>query len=521
MKTRIYASISVMFLIALFNNVIAQSANKTLSNLTSPTAVNVNLLPGHNNKFNLGSPGKQWNNLYLNGDLYLQENRFISDAGISSNTFVGSFAGYLNTDGSSNSYFGERSGYANTTGNYNSFFGFNAGISNTGDYNAFFGSKAGLNNTSAGENAFFGESAGFNNTTGDNNAFFGESAGFFNTEGSNNSFFGQGAGSGNSLGKANSFFGEAAGANTTTGNRNTCVGFHSGNTIASGSSNTILGYGADVKGGGYSNATAIGNLTVVGASNHIHIGNSSVTSIGGQVSWTSFSDERIKHNIKENVPGLAFINLLRPVTYNFDIDKQNLLTGAKDLTQWDGKYDIQKISFTGFIAQDVEAAAKKINYDFSGVDAPQNTDDVYGLRYSDFVVPLVKAVQELSKMNDEKDSAIQQQNIKIIDLQDQIDKLKAMIALNQPAIVSSASLQQNIPNPFTNTTTISYTLPQTSSSAKIIITDTRGNILKQLNLSGSKGSVNVDASTLSPGAYQYLLYVDGRLIDSKQMQLLN
>jgi hypothetical protein len=27
----------------------------------------------------------------------------------------------------------------------------------------------------------------------------------------------------------------------------------------------------------------------------------------------------------------------------------------------------------------VEAAAKKINYDFSGVDAPKNDKDVYGL----------------------------------------------------------------------------------------------------------------------------------------------
>ena len=49
---------------------------------------------------------------------------------------------------------------------------------------------------------------------------------------------------------------------------------------------------------------------------------------------------------------------------------------------------------TGFIAQDVEAAAQSIGYNFSGVDAPKNENDYYGLRYAEFVVPLVKAVQE-------------------------------------------------------------------------------------------------------------------------------
>ena len=64
-------------------------------------------------------------------------------------------------------------------------------------------------------------------------------------------------------------------------------------------------------------------------------------------------------------------------------------------------------------------------------------------------------------------------------------------------------------------------MPQQFSSAKIIITDKSGKALKEINVSGSgKGSVNVDASTLSAGAYQYSLYVDGKLIDTKQMVLL-
>jgi trimeric autotransporter adhesin len=109
-------------------------------------------------------------------------------------------------------------------------------------------------------------------------------------------------------------------------------------------------------------------------------------------------------------------------------------------------------------------------------------------------------------------------------LQQQINDLKAMIVSQQSAvrsqqstIISSASLSQNIPNPFSNFTTIKYSLPQHYSSAKIIITDKNGNALKTITLSNNKGSVHIDAATLSSGDYQYALYVDGRLIDTKQM----
>ncbi|MEP7318946.1 MAG: T9SS type A sorting domain-containing protein [Panacibacter sp.] len=85
---------------------------------------------------------------------------------------------------------------------------------------------------------------------------------------------------------------------------------------------------------------------------------------------------------------------------------------------------------------------------------------------------------------------------------------------------TSTLLQQNIPNPFNHTTTINYTLPQTYSSAKIIITDKSGKILKEVNVSAKgKGSLKLDVSTLSSGAYQYSLYVDGKLVDTKQMVL--
>jgi hypothetical protein len=52
---------------------------------------------------------------------------------------------------------------------------------------------------------------------------------------------------------------------------------------------------------------------------------------------------------------------------------------------------------TGFVAQDVESTAKDLGYDFSGVEVDES--GIYSLRYGEFVVPLVKAVQELSEQN--------------------------------------------------------------------------------------------------------------------------
>ena len=65
--------------------------------------------------------------------------------------------------------------------------------------------------------------------------------------------------------------------------------------------------------------------------------------------------------------------------------------------------------YTGFVAQEVEQAAKELGFDFSGVDKPKDaTKQTYALRYSDFVVPLVKAVQEQQKMIEELKKEIEE-----------------------------------------------------------------------------------------------------------------
>lgn len=40
---------------------------------------------------------------------------------------------------------------------------------------------------------------------------------------------------------------------------------------------------------------------------------------------------------------------------------------ARNLGEWEGKYDIERIKMTGFLAQEVEQAALLSGYDFSGI----------------------------------------------------------------------------------------------------------------------------------------------------------
>ncbi len=474
------------------------------------------------------------------------------------NTATGGYALYANSDGIGNTANGISSLRFNTHGSNNTGTGANTLFYNTTGYsnvavgsNALFNNTVGHNNVAVGDSVLYhqnngegyntaiGSKALYSNTTGDINTATGYQALYFNN-GSFNTASGTNALYNNTTGGSNTASGNNALYNNMDGNVNAAFGYQALNTNVSGDYNTVIGAFADANNSNYNSSSAFGTSSLITASDQVRIGNSFTASIGGYQSWTTLpSDKRVKKNIKENVPGLTFINKLKPVTYNLDLNAIDKIVQRPVIKDKDGKIaqpsqqelDSRKakeqILFTGFVAQDVAAAATSINYNFSGVDIPKNDKDIYGLRYSDFVMPLVKAVQELSKMNDDKDSSIIELRSEIRNLKSEIESIQAMIVSGQSTVnsqrstvLSSASLDQNIPNPFSNTTTISYSLPQNFKTAQIIITNKAGKVLKQVNVFGSgKSSVQINAATLAASAYQYSLLVDGKLIDTKQMVL--
>ena len=318
------------------------------------------------------------------------------------NTANGGDALFSNTDGADNTANGARALYSNTNGSSNTANGTITMFKNTtGSFNTANGFGALYSNSTGNSNIANGYQALFSNTTGSSNVANGYQALVSNTTGSFNTANGINALSYNATGSFNIANGVDALYSQTDGINNTAIGASALYSNATGSGNTGIGYLADVNTGGLTNASAIGANATVTASNSIQLGSTSVISIKGGNNVTIVSDARFKKEIHENVPGLAFINQLRPVTYTFDIHKLNQYIAPKG-TPKPGEIEEaaikakEQIHYTGFLAQEVEQAAQKIQYDFSGLYKPQNSKDPYGLSYAAFVVPLVKAVQELS-----------------------------------------------------------------------------------------------------------------------------
>jgi hypothetical protein len=181
------------------------------------------------------------------------------------------------------------------------------------------------------------------------------------------------------------------------------------------------------------------------------------------------------------------------------------------------KGEAAKIVHSGFVAQEVEKAAKELDYEFSGVDRPKNGGDFYGLRYAEFVVPLVKAVQEL----DAKDQKLEEANKK---LKEEIALLRQMVielkngTTNANLSGSSSFIEQNVPNPFRNNTTIRYHIPTSCASAKLTFINVKGQIIKVIPITNRGiGQINLNSNSLPVGEYNYSLSVDGKQVDTKKL----
>ena len=447
------------------------------------------------------------------GDTYVAKNIYLESA---SNFNLGTTNNVPITFKVNNSV----AGFTGYSGKTNVSFGYQS-LSNLymGDENVAIGVGALRNSSYGWENTATGYYALYNNFDGWDNTATGHYALYYNTDGSNNTAIGCSALSGNTIGYGN-----------------TAIGYNANVSINNLNNTITIGY----------NAKAIESNTVV-------IGNSAITKASIGTIWSTTSDGRTKKNIRENVPGLAFINRLQPVTYNFDLNAldelqksddpkinalQDSLRMARSLEvkeiEAKARANKEKIVYSGFIAQDVEKAARSVGYDFSGVDAPENGKGAYGLRYAEFVVPLVKAVQELSEQNEAKDAAI-------ASLQEQVNKLTELV--NQltvkedaPAILKSgsgnvsgiespelstdgASLEQNVPNPFSEKTEIRFFLPENVKQAYICIFDMQGSMLKKTTNLVEQSTLMIQGSELKAGMYLYSLIADGKEVDTKRMIL--
>ncbi len=321
------------------------------------------------------------------------------------NTATGARALYYNTTGDDNTAMGTDALFNNTTGDSNTATGAGALRSNTtGWLNTAMGTDALFNNTTGLSNTAIGMAALYSNETGDQNTATGFEALKENTIGNSNTAIGRSALYYNTTGENNTATGESALLHNTTGVGNAASGYAALNSNTTGNNNTAVGYNADVAADNLTNATAIGYDAVVDASNHVRIGNTAVTQIGGQVAWSNLSDMREKKDIFGIPFGLDFIRALRPVEFR-------LINGN------------DRIDF-GFIAQDIERLIG-IDYNILGIGGTEERK--LSLRYTDFIAPMVKAMQEQQEIIDRQQSVIEKQQAEIISIKARLASIEAIL----------------------------------------------------------------------------------------------
>jgi len=297
------------------------------------------------------------------------------------NTSIGNGALSGNTTGSNNIAIGKAAINAADAETHNLAIGLNAlsGSVNGGEYNIAIGNYT--------LDAL---------TSGDNNTAVGYNAGTAVTTGSKNTMVGQMSGYDVADGAQNTLVGVEAGANVSSGNENTLVGERCGDVITTGSSNQMLGTNIDADAADGTNQITIGHNFVGPGDNYFAFGKASniVSNLfTSNANWSRSSDRRKKRNIKDQKLGLDFINDLRTVTFQWKSSNEF----PKEWREYSEENNMDMdVIMHGFIAQEVkEAMDKHGEKDFGGWS--ENKDGMQNTSREMFVIPLIKAVQELSE----------------------------------------------------------------------------------------------------------------------------
>jgi hypothetical protein len=276
--------------------------------------------------------------------------------------------------------------------------------------------------------------------------------------------------------------------------------------------------------------------------------NVTITGIGWITNAWTISDQMFKTNIDSLPNAITIIRQLKPKSYYFD---------TANFKEFNFIHEKQY----GFIAQDLEqilpelvkSTTKNAELDTSGnVVYPALT--YKAINYIEVIAILTKGIQEQQqKIESLQLKTLIQDSINTL-LQNQLNQLQTTISnccvinatrsMQSPAtdttqsqpevsVVEPASkleidvelndaqsivLEQNVPNPFAEQTTINYSLPDSTVNAQMLFYNAQGKLIQSAKLvQKGNGILNVFASDLSSGIYTYVLVVDGKIIETKKM----
>lgn len=323
-------------------------------------------------------------------------------------------------------------------------------------------------------------------------------------------------------------FGESSSEYTAIG----VVGYASSNSaITYGVLGRTAGTGNNSYGGSFS---AIGNTSNSNYGIYADASGATVNNYAGYFNGDVYisgsygpSDQNLKDNIDSISNALSIIKQLKPRSFAFkhnDYPSMHLPSG----TQY------------GLIAQDVETILPALvtnNTHPAQLDAAGNTVvpsvNFKGLEYQQLIPFLIKAMQEqqakIDSLTTKLNSKDSLQDARLTALENAITQCcqNATARNSNPSInqldvelsdKDAIVLNQNVPNPFAEQTSITYHVPESVGKAQLLFYNTNGALIQTVDIkTRGKGKINVFASDLSSGLYHYTLVADGKVVDSKKM----
>ncbi len=233
-------------------------------------------------------------------------------------------------------------------------------------------------------------------------------------------------------------------------------------------------------------------------------GNTYVTGTLTAQTMTQLSDVRHKTNVQQiSSTALAKLGTLRPVQYNLR-PYSEVMAVASDTSTVVRTATAEDLAVAnklhyGLVAQEVQ----KIYPELVHADG----EGMLSINYIELIPLLIQSVQELS----EQVAELQGTNVRKSAPASDIDDTPLNIA---------ATLHQNNPNPFTESTVIAYDLPLETQSAALYIYDMNGVQLAKYDITSfGSSALTIDGSTFDAGMYLYSLIADGQVIDTKRMIL--
>lgn len=142
----------------------------------------------------------------------------------------------------------------------------------------------------------------------------------------------------------------------------------------------------------------------------------------------------------------------------------------------------------------------------------QDKEGNYSINYVEMVPLLVKGMNEMSA----KIETLEQQ----LEVEKQAKRVKSETTgiENNVSDIDMVRMDQNKPNPFSESTVIGLNIPEKTQKANIFIYDLSGKQIQNVPVA-ERGETNITvyASELGAGMYIYTLVVDGKVVVTRKM----